>query len=282
MNCARNVVRGFVVVTSTIIVLAAAHVTWASDLNGFLREPGHGDVAFSFTSESYDHFWAGQTRTEAPPLGKVSNRSLSLWFAYGLTDRWTLTGDFPYVHTSGDGFADFDERDLQDFTLLLEARIATVGERVRSDFIGAFGARAPMVGYAANTPVSVGDGTGDWLLRFVYLLRFHGFYFSQQIGYDLRGRDAPDGLPLYSEAGQTWGPVTVSAFYSRYFANSGTDIGDPGFTFPSNKEEYGRVGGKVYGRVIDNLGLAAYYFTTVSGRNTGDSSGVAASVVLSF
>lgn len=254
----------------------------AGDLNGFLRERGHGDVALSYTAEGYERFWVGDMKVKDPGVGDVDTKSLSLWFAYGLTDRLTVVADIPYIHTKGDGLGEFEESDWQDLTLVLMGRIASVGERVRSEFIGAAGIRSDPFGYEANSPVDVGDGTDDWLFRFVYQLRFRGFYFSQQIGYDLRDDDAPDGLPFYSEVGQTWGPVTASGFYSRYIANGGTDIGDPGFTFPSNGDEYERIGVKVYGRVVDHFGLSAAWFGTLDGRNTGDTSGVSGGVVYSF
>lgn len=126
----------------------------------------------------------------------------------------------------------------------------------------------------------MGDGTADWLLRLVYQLTWRRLYVSQQVGFDLRGGEAPDGFPLYTEVGATWGPVTYTAFYSRLEAESGTDIG--GGSFPSNEEEYERAGGRVFGRVSDHLGLSAAWFTTLDGRNTGDSSGFSGGVNIRF
>jgi hypothetical protein len=105
------------------------------------------------------------------------------------------------------------------------------------------------------------------------MLQSGNFYFSQQVGYDLRSDDAPDGIPLYTELGVTAGPVTYSALYQQLIADGGTDIGDPGFTFPSNQDEYQRFGVKLYGRVSDRFGLSGLYFTTLDGRNSGDTSG---------
>ncbi|HEY3175524.1 MAG TPA: hypothetical protein VGK94_07155 [Candidatus Polarisedimenticolia bacterium] len=254
----------------------------ASDLNGFLREKGRGDVALSFTWERYEKFWVGDTRVQDPGVGNVTTRSLSLWFAYGLTDRFTVIGDIPLIDTKGDGLGGFEERDIQDLTLLLAGRIVSFGDRVRSELIGAAGVRSDPFGYEANMPVDVGDGTDDWLFRVVYQLRWRQFYFSQQVGYDLRDNDAPDGLPFYTEIGQTWGPVTATGYCSKYIANGGTDIGDPGFTFPSNGDEFLRFGARVYGKVTDHFGLAGGLFRTRTGRNTGDTNGYSGGVVVSF
>jgi hypothetical protein len=253
----------------------------AADLNGFLRQKGKGDIAFSFTDEGYSSFWMGTTRVDVPNGGDVQTRSTSLWFAYGLTDDLTLTGDLPYVKTKSDGF-DMEQTSLQDLTLLGEYRFAALGSGVRSSFVGAGGFRTHASDYNPNRPVDVGDGTSDILFRFVYHLEVERFYFSQQIGYDLRNEDAPDGFPLHTEAGYTLGPVTFNAFFSVLKTRGGTDIGDPGFTFPSNKEEWRRLGGKVYGRITDRFGVSAGYYETLGGRNTGDSSGFSFGVDFGF
>lgn len=254
----------------------------ALDINGFLRDKGAGDVALSFTSEGYDEFYVGKTKVSDPGVGEVDTHSVSLWVAYGLTDGLTLIGSLPYVDSEGDGLGQFSESDLQDATLLAAHRLAAFGDMVQSRLVGAVGVRTPASDYEPNLPVDVGDGTTDWLVRLVYLLQRGGFYWSQQIGYDLRGEEAPDNFPLFTEVGYTFGRTTVNGFYSVLFADSGTDIGDPGFTFPSNEEEYERAGAKVYVRVTDRFGIAASAFDTLDGRNTGDSSGASLGFNIGF
>ncbi|MCI0567200.1 MAG: hypothetical protein L0Z52_03295 [Acidobacteria bacterium] len=263
------------------LAVLASGVSLAADLNGFLREKGKGDVALSYTSESYDTFWAGTTEVDVPNGGDVDTESLSLWFAYGLSDRWTLTGDIPYVDAESDGF-DMEQSALQDLTLLGEYRIATVGTKSRNDFIGVAGFRTHASNYDPNLPVDVGDGTTDALFRFVYQLTLRYFYFAQQIGFDWRNEDAPNGFPLYTETGYLGRRLTWTVNYWMLKAHGGTDIGNPGFTFPSNQEEYQRIGSKIYVRLTKQFGLAGVYYTTIDGRNTGNSSGFSAGIDFSF
>jgi len=254
----------------------------AVDLNGFLRERGHGDVAVSFTAEGYDEFWVGDEKVSDPGVGEVDTKSWSLWFAYGLTDRVTLFAELPYIDTEGDGLGQFEEKDWQDLSFLAAGRLFSFGDDVQHDFVGAAGIRTIAANYEANSPVDVGDGTVDWLFRIVYLLRWRGLYFSQQVGYDMRDADAPNGYPLYTELGHTWGPVTATAMYWHMTANGGTDIGDPGFTFPSNGDEFERIGAKVYGRICPHFGVSGSYFWTIDGRNTGDTDGFSIGLNASF
>ena len=43
----------------------------AAGLNAFFPERGSGQVALSYTQESYDHFWLGTRLTSVPAVGEV-------------------------------------------------------------------------------------------------------------------------------------------------------------------------------------------------------------------
>lgn len=255
----------------------------ALDLNGFLPAAGEGTVALSYTAESYDEFWAGETKVQEPALGEVETSSLSLWFRWGFTDRLSVVANLPYVDVSTDGFAGFEDDGLADLEALLLFRLLeTSSGALRHRLVAGAGIRTPASDYEGNAPISLGDDTTDALLRLVYQLESGGFYASQQVGFDSRSDDAPDNFPLYTELGYTYGSVTFSGFYSKLIADGGTDIGDPGFTFPSNQEEYERAGAKVFGRFTDRIGGSLAAFTTLDGRNTGETTGVSAGIVLDF
>lgn len=266
-----------------LLALAALPAT-ASNLNGFMPAAGEGTVALSFTTERYDEFYRGETLVSTPPaLGEVDTQSLTLWARYGVTDRFALVLNVPYVDTEGDGGAGFEDSGVGDLTLLGELRLADFRGGARHTLTGAAGLRTDPSGYTADSPVSLGDGSTDALVRLVYQVEADGAYFSQQVGYDLRGDDVPDGFPLHTELGYTFHPaVTANLFYTHYLADGGTDIGDPGFTFPSNEEEYQRLGAKLYLRFRDGLGLSLSGFTTLDGRNTGDITGFSVGGVLGF
>ena len=251
----------------------------ALDINGFVPGRGRGDVAVSYTAETYDEFWVGKTKVSDPGVGKVDLNSTSLWLQWGLTDNLAVVATLPYIDASSNGLGNFHDQGLQDLSLLLKYRFWTAGPH---SLVAGAGGRTAVQDYEANLPVDLGDNTTDALFRLVYQFQTPTFYFSQQVGYDIRGGDAPDDYPLYTELGFTVGRVTYGGYYAKLIAKGGTDIGDPGFTFPSNKEEYSKIGVKVFGRVTDRIGLSAVYFTTLDGRNTGDSHGLSGGVVFRF
>lgn len=264
-------------------LLAVATPALALDLNGFLPARGSGSLAFSATREGYDEFFVGETKVSDPGVGEVDITSIAVWLQWGITDDFALVVNLPYVSADSDGLGGFEESGLQDLTVLGKYRFAAIDNgSARHSFLGALGARTPLSDYEANLPVDIGDGTTDALARLLYQFETGRFYFSQQVGFDLRGDDAPDGFPLYTELGLTRGRVTVSGFYSNYIADGGTDIGDPGFTFPSNQEEFQRGGAKLYARIGDRLGFSLVGFTTFDGRNTGDLSGISAGINVEY
>jgi hypothetical protein len=266
-----------------LVSLLAAAPAAALDINGYQPGAGHGDLALSYGFESYDEFWVGDTKVSDPGVGEVETTSFTLWTQWGFTDDLALVANLPYVDADSDGLGGFSESDLQDLAVLVKYRFHQVDSgSARHSFVGAAGGRTPASDYEDNLPVDVGDGTSDVLVRLVYQLETGGFYFSQQVGFDLRGGDAPDGFPLVSELGYSFGRVTLNASYLRYIADGGTDIGDPGFTFPSNQDETSRLGAKLYGRLNDRLGLSAQYFSTLDGRNSGDATGYSLGLVLRY
>ena len=272
-----------VAASSLLLTVLTAGAAGALDLNGFLPARGEGAVAFAFTGESYDEFWRGTTKVSNVNVGEVSTDSFTTWMTWGFTDDLAIVVNLAYVDAAGDGLAGFEDSGVQDGAVLAEYRFASVASgRATHSFVGAAGLRTPLSDYEGNAPVSLGDDTTDTLLRFVYHLESGRFYFSQQIGYDLRGGDAPDGLPLYTELGWTAGRVTWTLLYAQIIADGGTDIGDPGFTFPSNQDEYQRIGGKAFIRLGDRYGLSLLGFTTLDGRNSGDATGLSAGFSVDF
>ncbi|MGH9465482.1 MAG: transporter, partial [Thermoanaerobaculia bacterium] len=168
----------------------------------------------------------------------------------------------------------------QDLAVLVSWRALGRGTAsCRHTLALAGGLRTPLESYEANLPVDLGDGSTDGLLRVAYQIERGSFYFTQMVGYELRGDDVPDGFPLQTTFGYAFGPVTPSITYALYTADGGTDIGEPGFTFPSNQDEYERLGLGLYARLAETWGLSAAFFDTLDGRNSGDLTGFSVGVV---
>ncbi|HKH43720.1 MAG TPA: hypothetical protein VKM72_03560 [Thermoanaerobaculia bacterium] len=271
--------RLYLVSCVAVMGLVLAGPAEATNMNGFMPEPGHGDLAISYTNEGYDQFWVGDVKVSDPGVGEVEIESLAAWFQWGLMENLALVVDAAYVDASSDGLGGFGESGLQDASVLLKYRFLASGPH---RLVGGVGVRTALSDYEANLPVDLGDDTTDALLRLVYQAEAGNFYFSQQVGYDFRSDDAPDDIPLYTELGYTFGRSTLTLFYYRLIADGGTDIGDPGFTFPSNKDETSRLGLKIYSRITERFGFSVSGFDTLDGRNSGDTTGYSGTLVFRF
>jgi len=271
--------RSCLIPLAALASLSLANPATATNLNGFMPEAGHGDLAISYTTESYDEFWVGEMEVSDPGVGEVETKSVTAWFQWGFTDDLALVVDAAYVDASSDGLGGFEDSGLQDGSAVLKYRFLASGPH---SLVGGLGVRWALSSYEANLPVDLGDNTTDALFRLVYQAQVGSVYFSQQVGFDLRSDDAPDGFPLYTELGYTFGPATATLFYYQLIADGGTDIGDPGFTFPSNQDETSRLGVKVYSRISDRFGFAVSGFDTLDGRNSGDTTGFSGTMVVRF
>ncbi len=251
----------------------------ATSIDGFFPERGDGDLVLSYTAESYDEFWVGDQKVSDPGVGEVETASRSLWGRLGITDDLALIFNLPYVDADSDGLGGFGDSGFQDLAALLSWRaLASQCEGSRHTLALAAGARTPIEDYEANLPVDLGDGSTDALARLVYQFERGGFYFVQMVGYELRGGDVPDGAPLQTTLGYSFGRATASLYYALYRADGGTDIG-PGVTFPSNEDEYDRWGASIYVHARQRLGVSAAAFDTLDGRNSGDTRGLSIGLV---
>src|SRR4029078_193136 len=140
-------------ITLVVAALSLAAPGRAFDINGFLPDPGHVDVALSYTSETYDHFWVGATKVGDPGVGKVDINSTSLWLQWGLAPNLALAANLPYVDTSGNGLAHFKDSGVQDLSALLKYRLFSSRPHPR---VAGAGVRTPAASYEGNLPVTRG------------------------------------------------------------------------------------------------------------------------------
>ena len=130
--------------------------------------------------------------------------------------------------------------------------------------------------------MSLGDGTTDVLLRAVYQFEHGSFYFSQQVGYDLRGGDAPDGIPLYTEAGYNLGAVHPQRLLPPLPRPGRHRHRRSGLHLPQQQGR-DRAGGRQGLRPgHGDFGVFVAGFATLDGRNSGDATGFSFGTTFGF
>lgn len=253
---------------------------------GFLRGAGRVDVALTYTLDTYDEFYVGSDKVEMAGVGEVDRTGYSLYVAYGLNDDVDLIASAAYIEAESDGAAGApDESDLQDLLLAAKWRVARRSWEGGEAWLALLpGVKVPLTDYQNNAITAIGDQQVDWRARVVgHVQTQRGYFASLETGYDRRN-DAPDDeVPIHLTVGGTfYERVTVAPFISYVNSLGGTDIGPPGTNdFPTNEEDYTRVGLGTYVRVNEHFGVTGNWRTTIDGRNTGDVDGFSIGVVFS-
>ena len=270
-----------------VLALAAClpSTALAQGETGFTRGQGKTDVVLAWVLDRYDHFWVGDKKVKMAGVGTVERTSYVLYAAHGLTDDLDLVINAAWVEAESSGSGGFpDESDPQDFAAYAKWRVgawrAGPGE---FSFLLEPGIKVPMSDYQDNSVTAIGDGQVDFRGRVIGHWRAdNGFFTSLETGYDVRDGAPHDEVPVNLTLGYTLADrLTLMPFYSRVDSLGGSNIGAPG-GFPSNEEEYQRVGLGLYWRIDDRFGLTAGYRTTLDGKNTGDVEGYSFGLVLRF
>ncbi len=268
-----------------LLLAAAGLAVPAAALQITPSQPSAGEwnLALSVSQESYDEFWVGSQKVSEPMLGEVETNTISLWARYGITDRISVAVSLPYVDVDTDGLAGFSDSGVQDLEASVQFRLLDVDRGAWNHRVS-LGAslRTPAGSYEGNAPISLGDDTTDAIVGAGWAGGTGAWLVSAQATYAVRGDDAPDTSNLRLEVGRSFGSRVWAALgYGLQRASSGTDIGEPGFTFPSNKEEHDRIDAELYVALTPQLGLSARAWDTLDGRNTGDSTGFSLGLVVS-
>ncbi|MFB6248402.1 MAG: hypothetical protein ABEL97_07520 [Salinibacter sp.] len=252
-------------------------------MTGFSRPAGAADVSFSYTTETGDEFYVGETEmalTDPPlPYSEISRRSYSVFVGLGVTDNLDVTLNLPYVATSSnytDGIPSPVTRALPASQENVQNGALKVSWRAARASVGP-GAASITVALRGSTPLSeykngenlvvfqtpngqmmapnlvvIGDRAsavrGGGLLQY----RFDsGVFTSVQVGYQLTGAsgglDVPNKVFLGGRLGYAGSRVYGEAWVGRSASTSGPDIGeDP--RFPLHDVDFTRLGASASGR----------------------------------
>ncbi len=257
----------------------AQYSAWLPDERQFVVTPG-------FVYSTFDKFWVGDTRVDNPPNGKSLDQYITfLSVEYGILPDLAADLTVGYTWTDTKAFGASGTRDdngLADTYFGLRYRIwdeqkhdecllPTIAVRVGGIIAGT---------YDENFPFSAGDGAhgleGSLLLAREIC---PGFGLFGDIGYRFRDEDVPNDFFASGGFYMGYAGFNATVAYRHVRGMSGTDIGDPGFTFPELKEITHNL---EFGLGYTDAGERHYqvfYARTIDGRNTGQKNiiGVSAS-----
>lgn len=273
-----------------LALLAAAAATCSLDVgaqSAWLPEPRQLIVTPSFSYQTYDEFWAGDTKVDL--TDDVEQYFGGIMLEYGITPVLAADLTMGYTRTDTSAFGANDDDDgLADTTFGLRWKFLDENKTTTA-YAPTLTLRAGGIiegTYDENFPFSAGDGASGAQISLLMGKEFghSGFGIFGDIGYRYRSEDVPEDLFGSFGAYQRIKAFTLSVAYRHIQGLSGDDIGDPGFTFPAVREIQQNVeaglgftdrGGRFY---------QFFYSHTFEGENTGkkDIFGLAASFPINF
>lgn len=282
------------------IMLMASSAMAQSPVSGFMKKKGEGSVVLNQFRESYEKVFLVPAEIDGVPVfNKVSITSTSLYGEYGISDRFNVIVNLPYVKAEGNaseavlqnnGFEN-ERSGIQDIKIygkysFLSKEIGTN----KLDILGSVGFETPLGNYSADEGLQSIIAIGNESTRFTGLgiaqfMTDFGLFATGQLGYSLRSNEVPNAVLSEFKLGYAGSAFYLDAFVaSQLSGKDGVDILGEGFVgfFPATRVNFTRIGANAYVPVSKFAGIVGGVNAYVAGRNIGKSTGFYAGLAFSF
>lgn len=253
-----------------------------SMVDGFMRGKGNLNTAGSYSYESYDSYYIGDSIVTNPNLGTISTKSVGLYLAGGITDYLDVIVSLPYVSVAPSQGYWSSQRGFQDLSIFAKIRALKkeIGSLGELSVMASGGLSFPVSDYIANSPVAIGHHSTNLDGRLIVQHRLpFGVFIMAQGGYIKKYNikldtevevSVPDAWDYVVKVGGTYKILYADAWINFREARSGTNIGQ-GVPFPTNAISYTRTGFNLYCSIpwIKSLGASFGTSFTLSGENIG-------------
>jgi Putative MetA-pathway of phenol degradation len=302
-----SLIKKYKLILVFIFSFSVSQVFSQTDIDGIMMEKGAFCIGPMAGYSSWKNYWEGTLKRDNLNLGKVSTSMYNIMGNYGISNKLNVLFGMPYLKTKASAGQLKGQKGLQDLSLWVKwkAYSKKIGQGRLSLFaIGGFS--FPVSNYTADLlPLSIGLKSknlsiramadyqrGSWFgtvsgtfVRRSNIELDRTAYYTTEIHYTNEVK-MPDAFSFNVRAGYRDKGLIAEAFADNWTTNGGFDITRNNMPFPSNKMNATRVGFnfKYEMPFHRQLSLTGNAFTTVAGRNMGQSGGFNAGVfyVLNF
>lgn len=282
------------------VMLLGSSAMAQSPVSGFMKKKGEGSVVLNQFRESYEKVFLVPAEIDGVPVfNEVSITSTSLYGEYGISDRFNVIVNLPYVKVEGNaseavlqnnGFEN-ERSGIQDIKIygkysFLSKEIGTN----KLDILGSLGLETPLGNYSADEGLQSIIAIGNESTRFTGLgiaqfMTDFGLFATGQLGYSLRSNEVPNAVLSEFKLGYAGSAFYLDAFVANQLSGKdGVDILGEGFVgfFPATRVNFTRIGANAYVPVSKFAGIVGGVNAYVAGRNIGKSTGFYAGLAFSF
>ena len=280
-------------------------VSAQTDIDGLMMEKNAFCVGPMAGYSSWKNYWEGTLKRDNANLGTVSTTVFSIMGNYGLTNKLNILFGLPYIKTKASAGQLKGQKGLQDLALWIKWK--GYSKKIGSGRLSLFligGYSLPVSDYTADfLPLSIGLESknlsvrgmadyqkGSWFATVsgTYVRRSNikidrDAYYTTEMHYS-NEVEMPDMAAFNFRAGYRDKGLIAEATADNMTTLGGFDITRNNMPFPSNKMNATRIGFnfKYDMPFHPNLSLTGNAFTTVAGRNVGQSSGFNAGIFYVF
>lgn len=272
-----------------------------TDIDGLMMEKNALCIGPLAGYSSWKNYWEGTLKRENLNMGTVSTTNYNIMGNYGITNKLNVMFGLPYVKTKASAGQLKGLKGIQDLSFWVKWK--AYSKKLGSGRLSLFtigGYSLPASNYTADfLPMSIGLESkslsfrlmGDYqvdkwfaTLSGTYLRRSNieldrPAYYTTEMHYS-NEVEMPDAAALNLRFGYRNKGIVLEAFGDNWTTLGGFDITRNNMPFPSNEMNATRIGLNFkYPMPFEpNLSVTGNAFTTIAGRNMGQSTGFNAGV----
>lgn len=285
--------------TLLVFALIVATTQAQTGISGFSKSDGDVTVSLSMSNESYDEVFLVPAEIDGVPVfNDVTINSYNLYAEFGISDRFTLSVNMPYIVSEGNatnatleenGFS--NQRDgFQDLSLNFKYLIKSFDfENSKLNLLGNLGYETPMSKYEVDEGLQsiIAIGNRSNRINGIGIAHFkmnNGIFATGQLGYSVRTNDVPNAVLSQLKIGYAGSNFYGDLYLGAQKSTSGVDILGEGFQgfFPATRVSYTKIGLNLYAPVYKEIGISAGASQIVDGRNIGKATAVFGGLIYSF
>jgi hypothetical protein len=277
---------------TAVLLLCASLLRAQTDLDAIMMSKKNFCVGASYMRSSWDHYWEGTYKRDNKNIGTMSTQMIGLMGTYGVSKKFNIIVNAPYVWTHVTAGTLHDQHGIQDLSLWLKwlALEQNVGNGVLSLYVLG-GGSAPLTNYIADyLPLAIGLRSKTLSGRLLVDYQLGNFFATLSGTYTWRDNitidrnsyydtqlhltnevDMPNTTLFNFRTGYRSERWIIEAVATRMTTIGGFDIRKNDMPFPSNKMNATMAGAhfKYNLKKVEGLSLEGGGSYTVAGRNVG-------------
>ncbi|MBW8683090.1 hypothetical protein [Chitinophaga rhizophila] len=278
-----------------------------TDIDALMMSKNEFCIGPMYSYSSWKNYWEGTRKRDNQNLGTVSTRMIAVMGNYGITKKFNVLFNVPYVKTNASAGTLEGMQGLQDLSLFLKWRpIQHMIGNGRISVLGVAGISFPLTNYTPDyLPLSIGLHSKTATGRIIVDYKLGSFFVTASATYILRDNIRIDRESYYTTEMHNTHEVSMpdAANYNfrtgfrnrRWIAEGvvniwntlgGFDITRNNMPFPSNRMNATTTGINIKYVVpaLPQLSFVGGGNTTIAGRNMGQANTVYGSLfyILNF